>query len=185
MFSATVSTGTSMKCWWTMLMPRAIASDGPVRLTSVPSSRIWPASGRASPYRMFMSVVLPAPFSPSRAWISPGRTSRSIESLATTPGYRFVMPRISSAGARTAWASDVIGASRCRARYRYAAGGSALRSTRPLGSPGQGAGTIGFGAGVLPQAGAGGQVTRVPAFIPALAVSMVAWMSAGSLDAAP
>ncbi len=40
MFSATVSTGTSMKCWWTMLMPRAIASDGPVRWTSAPSSRI-------------------------------------------------------------------------------------------------------------------------------------------------
>ena len=29
MFSATVSTGTSMKCWWTMLMPRSMASDGP------------------------------------------------------------------------------------------------------------------------------------------------------------
>ena len=50
---------------------------------------------------MFIRVVLPAPFSPSSAWISPGRTSRSIASLATTPGYRFVIPRISSAGART------------------------------------------------------------------------------------
>ena len=29
MFSATVKTGTSMKCWWTMPMPRAMASDGP------------------------------------------------------------------------------------------------------------------------------------------------------------
>ena len=29
MFSATVNTGTSMKCWWTIVMPRAIASDGP------------------------------------------------------------------------------------------------------------------------------------------------------------
>ncbi len=28
MFSATVRTGTSMKCWWTMLMPRSMASDG-------------------------------------------------------------------------------------------------------------------------------------------------------------
>ena len=27
--SATDRTGTSMKCWWTMLMPRSIASDGP------------------------------------------------------------------------------------------------------------------------------------------------------------
>ena len=45
MFSATVRTGTSMKCWWTMLIPRAIASDGPVSLTSVPSMRILPSSG--------------------------------------------------------------------------------------------------------------------------------------------
>ena len=45
MFSATVRTGTSMKCWWTMLMPRAIASDGPVIWTGSPSSRISPSSG--------------------------------------------------------------------------------------------------------------------------------------------
>ena len=36
MLSATVRTGTSMKCWWTMLMPRAIASDGPAICTGVP-----------------------------------------------------------------------------------------------------------------------------------------------------
>src|SRR3990170_930480 len=47
---------------------------------------------------MFMSVDLPAPFSPSSAWISPARTSRSMPSLAMTPGYRLVMPRISSSG---------------------------------------------------------------------------------------
>ena len=40
MFSATESTGTSMKCWWTMLMPRSIASDGPAMRTSSPSRRI-------------------------------------------------------------------------------------------------------------------------------------------------
>ena len=73
MFSATVRTGTSMKCWWTMLIPRAIASDGPLIVTADPSSRISPSSGGASPYRMFIRVDLPAPFSPSRAWISPGR----------------------------------------------------------------------------------------------------------------
>ena len=49
MFSATVRTGTSMKCWWTMLMPRAMASDGPVSVTSLPSSRILPSSGRGQP----------------------------------------------------------------------------------------------------------------------------------------
>ena len=56
-----------------------------------------------------MSVDFPAPFSPSSAWISPGRTSRSIPSLATTPGYRFVMPRISSAGAVTIWVTAASG----------------------------------------------------------------------------
>src|SRR6266545_1605127 len=43
-----------------------------------------------------MSVLLPAPFSPSREWTSPARTSKSTRSLATTPGKRLVIPRISS-----------------------------------------------------------------------------------------
>src|SRR3989442_203436 len=48
---------------------------------------------------MFMSVDLPAPFSPRSAWISPLRTSRSIASFASVPvGKRFVMPRISRTG---------------------------------------------------------------------------------------
>src|SRR5438132_11615445 len=47
---------------------------------------------------MFIRVVLPAPFSPRRAWISPCLRSRSMRSLATTPGQRLVMPLISSFG---------------------------------------------------------------------------------------
>jgi hypothetical protein len=35
---------------------------------------------------IFMSVDLPAPFSPSTAWISPGITARSMSWLATTLG---------------------------------------------------------------------------------------------------
>ena len=35
---------------------------------------------------IFISVLLPAPFSPSTAWISPGRTSRSTLSFAITAG---------------------------------------------------------------------------------------------------
>src|SRR5438093_12401743 len=50
---------------------------------------------------MFISVDLPAPFSPSRACTSPRRRSKSTSSLASTPGNRFVMPRSS----RTAGAS--------------------------------------------------------------------------------
>src|SRR5687768_13989231 len=48
---------------------------------------------------MFMSVDLPAPFSPSSAWISSERSSRSIASFASVPvPKRLVMPRISRTG---------------------------------------------------------------------------------------
>src|SRR5215210_805982 len=48
---------------------------------------------------MFISVDLPAPFSPSRAWTSPWIRSRSIRSLASTPGNCFVIPASSRRGA--------------------------------------------------------------------------------------
>ena len=41
---------------------------------------------------IFIKVLLPAPFSPSTAWTSPGCTVSETPSLATTPGYRLVMP---------------------------------------------------------------------------------------------
>src|SRR3954471_22612423 len=48
---------------------------------------------------MLIRVDLPAPFSPSRAWISPGSTVRSMWSLATRSPKRLVMPRSSSLSA--------------------------------------------------------------------------------------
>ena len=48
-------------------MPESIASLAELNETGLPFSRISPASGRYSPYRMFISVDLPAPFSPSSA----------------------------------------------------------------------------------------------------------------------
>src|SRR5689334_20776688 len=44
---------------------------------------------------MFISVDLPAPFSPRSACTSPRRTSNDTSSLATTPGNSLRMPRIS------------------------------------------------------------------------------------------
>src|ERR671937_63390 len=44
---------------------------------------------------MFISVDLPAPFSPRSACTSPRRRSKSTLSSATTPGKRLVIPRIS------------------------------------------------------------------------------------------
>ena len=46
MFSATVMTGTSMKCWWTIPIPRSIACRGESIDTGCPSSRSSPSSGR-------------------------------------------------------------------------------------------------------------------------------------------
>ena len=45
-----------------------------------------------------MSVLLPAPFSPTRAWTSPRRTSRSTPSSARTPANRLRIARATSKG---------------------------------------------------------------------------------------
>src|SRR5919206_5270423 len=59
-----------------------------------------------------MSVLLPAPFSPTRAWISPRRSTRSTASSATTPGKRFVTPRRATiGGAASAGSDDPLAAS--------------------------------------------------------------------------
>src|SRR5262249_56102786 len=47
---------------------------------------------------MFESVVFPAPFSPSSACTSPTPASNVTPSFATTPGKRFVIPFIRTAG---------------------------------------------------------------------------------------
>src|SRR5437660_6763052 len=58
---------------------------------------------------MLARVDLPAPFSPSRAWISPSLASKSTESLARTPGNRLVIERMATAGTDPAVASFITG----------------------------------------------------------------------------
>ena len=48
---------------------------------------------------MFMRVDLPAPFSPTIAWIVPRATSMLMSSFAITPGNRLPIPRRRTAGA--------------------------------------------------------------------------------------
>src|SRR5919106_3330364 len=50
------------------------------------------------PYSTRISVDLPAPFSPIRAWTSPRRSSSVTSSLATTPGNRLVIPSRTTRG---------------------------------------------------------------------------------------
>src|SRR5690606_14356290 len=87
-----------------MPMPRLMASDGDEICTGCPLIRISPSSCWYRPNRIFINVLLPAPFSPSSAWISPARTSKLTSLLARTPGKRLVMPRISRVWTR--WPAD-------------------------------------------------------------------------------
>ena len=93
-----------MKCWNTMPMPSLIASAGEPIDTGEPSTSMVPESGFWTPYRIFISVDLPAPFSPTIACTVPARTSMSMSWLAMTPGNRLPMPR-----SRTAiWSCTVL-----------------------------------------------------------------------------
>src|SRR5581483_8999243 len=77
---------------------------------------------------MFISVDLPAPFSPRRACTSPSRRSKFTSSFAITPGKRFVIPRSSRRGA-----SAIARAILSRRGVRPPCGGPTLvASFRPL-----------------------------------------------------
>src|SRR5687767_15555578 len=65
---------------------------------SAPAKRTVPASGRRLPASWLMKVVLPAPFGPMTACVSPSRTSKSMPSHARRAPKVFVSPRTSSIG---------------------------------------------------------------------------------------
>src|ERR1700730_17144865 len=55
------------------------------------------------PNRIFSTVLLPEPFSPSRPMIDPAATVRSIPMLACTGPYDLEIPRISRSAGDIAW----------------------------------------------------------------------------------
>ncbi len=81
-----------------MLMPSARACAGERGARGAPSQSSSPASACTAPAMIFIRVDLPAPFSPSTAWISPGATDSDTASLALTPGYCLLMRRSSRRG---------------------------------------------------------------------------------------
>src|SRR5436305_5455885 len=82
-------------------MPSAARRTGPNREISAPAKRMLPASGFSSPESSLISVVLPAPFGPMTAWISPGATESDTSPVATMPPKRLVSPLVSSTGSAT------------------------------------------------------------------------------------
>src|SRR6266850_3631807 len=85
-----------------MLMPSCCAARGVGMSTSAPFRRIRPASRWYTPASIFMSVDLPAPFSPTSAWISPARRSKRHPRSAWTPGKSLLIPSISTSRSPTA-----------------------------------------------------------------------------------
>src|SRR5215203_501328 len=79
-------------------MPAAWASAGVSKWTGSASSHIAPASRWYAPVMIFTSVDLPAPFSPTSAWISPARSSKSTPSRARAPANRLTMPSMRRRG---------------------------------------------------------------------------------------
>src|SRR6516225_6998799 len=98
MFSAIDSAGTRRRSCGMVTMPAAMASWGLAKWHSSPSRRTTPRSGRWTPPRMRINVDLPAPFSPTTAWISPYATSKSTPSSATVAPNRLVTSSALTAG---------------------------------------------------------------------------------------
>src|SRR5580692_2525231 len=67
-------------------IPARRASCGVRSWTGFPSKRISPESAWYAPARIFMSVLLPAPFSPMKACTSPGQTRSPTLLRTRTPG---------------------------------------------------------------------------------------------------
>src|SRR5918993_949100 len=97
-FWATLRSGIRLISWYMVLIPAACDSRGSAKETSSPLKRIWPSSGLYTPVITLIIVDLPAPFSPTRACTSPGRSSKETSSRASTPGNRFVTRRTSRIG---------------------------------------------------------------------------------------
>src|SRR5207248_7640670 len=71
---------------------------GLAKSRSSPSTRMTPRSGRCTPPRMRIKVDLPAPFSPTTAWISPKATAKSTPSSAMVAPNRLLTPSALAAG---------------------------------------------------------------------------------------
>ena len=82
--STTRMGGKSRGSWCSMPTPWRMASAGERKDTALPSRSISPLSAGWKPDSIFMSVLLPAPFSPRTPWMVPAGTERVIPSLALT-----------------------------------------------------------------------------------------------------
>ena len=89
--SSTVRLVHRLSSWKMMPTPLAAASVTVGRITGSPSMRMRPLVGCSTPARTFISVDLPAPFSPTSTLTRPSNTSKVTSSRAVVPGKTLVM----------------------------------------------------------------------------------------------
>src|SRR5216684_8741789 len=82
--------------WKERANPRRARAGAESAVMSSPAKCTRPRSGRRLPASWLISVVLPSPFGPMMAWVSPSRTSRLTSSLASSAPKLLVRPRTSS-----------------------------------------------------------------------------------------
>src|SRR6516164_5346763 len=98
-FSNAVSSENNPPFWKVRRAPRADISCGVSPAISSPRKRMLPLSATTLPDTALNSVVLPAPFGPIRAQISPACRSNETPPTATRPPKRTVTSRTHSSGA--------------------------------------------------------------------------------------
>src|SRR5262249_48915924 len=87
-------------------IPASWAAPGPFSTVGFPSTVSWPSSGWYTPARIFTSVDLPAPFSPTSACASPPYRSIDPSTIACTAPNDFIAPRSDSSGAPSSPAEE-------------------------------------------------------------------------------
>ena len=97
-FSATERLAARLTSWYTVLMPAVCAWRRAVHLERLAHEEHLAAVDAMDAGERLDSVDLPAPFSPSRAWTSPGNRRSDTPSRASTPGNETVMSRICTVG---------------------------------------------------------------------------------------
>lgn len=95
-FSKTVRAGTEVSSWVAISTPAAAAIRGVALRKGFPHTTTLPRSGRTIPAATRISVDLPAPFSPTRAWTSPGLRLRLTSFRTSVVPYFLLMPSSSS-----------------------------------------------------------------------------------------
>src|SRR3954464_11185799 len=83
-----------------MAMPAARASRADRNRVSRPSNAKRPVNSVCTPAMIFISVLFPAPFSPTRPWISPAESAKSTPRSAAMPPKALLISDSSMMGER-------------------------------------------------------------------------------------